>query len=243
MTLKAAKDIFSKAMQVSRQRTLTATEKKLLVKSQAVIRSHTRVTAANPKRDRYAYKGYYLLLNPFENRWYISKDGYHIGSAKTNKEAEQIVDGLVNPKAVRTSHGTARAKGERGSDYGKPRQSIRGKRFEIGDRVRFKSDKSLGTVTRAGAHTLTVRDDNGDSWQVTSADIIHSAAVKVGRLPNNKKGVPIYGRCLRIEAIKMRPHRYGGKPTAAGQKYYHDFTSKNAKIYGLPNGDLLISTR
>lgn len=58
-----------------------------------------------------------------------------------------------------------------------------------------------------------------------------------------RTGMQIYGRCLRIEAIKTNNHTYGGKATAAGQRYYHDFTTKNAKIYGLPNGDLLISTR
>jgi len=58
-----------------------------------------------------------------------------------------------------------------------------------------------------------------------------------------RSGVKIYGRCLRIEAVKTVNHTYGGKPTGAGQHYFHDFTAKNAKIYGLPNGDLLISTR
>jgi len=52
--------------------------------------------------------------------------------------------------------------------------------------------------------------------------------------------IRIYGRCLRIEAVKLQPHTYGGKETAAGQKYYHDFTTKNAVIYGLPDGSLLI---
>lgn len=58
-----------------------------------------------------------------------------------------------------------------------------------------------------------------------------------------KGAVKIYGRCLRIEAIKLRPHTYGGKPTASGQKYFHDFTTKNAMIYGLPDGSLLIKAK
>lgn len=57
------------------------------------------------------------------------------------------------------------------------------------------------------------------------------------------KAVKIYGRCLRIEAVKMRSHLYGGKKTAATQKYFHDFTTKNAMIYGLPDGSLLIKAR
>lgn len=53
----------------------------------------------------------------------------------------------------------------------------------------------------------------------------------------------IYGRCLRIEAVKMVKHNYGGEPVQAGQKYFHDFTSKNAVIYGLPDGSLLIKAK
>lgn len=236
---------------------------------------------------------------------------------------------------------------ESGRDYGFPRQRMRGKQFKIGDRVRFKSDKSLGTVVRALAYSLVVEDDNGDTWNVSTGDVIHSAAVKTGyknptkalkpqdakelfnalmelshqreltvnekklltmarqrlrqlkkknpndqvifvftkdgvrhpvRLPsdwtrqqislwvrdafgknnvinwtahepktksktNPTNGTKIYGRCLRIEAIKTVPHTYGGKPSRAGQKYFHDFTTKNAMIYGLPDGSLLIKAK
>lgn|SRR5574342_1434688 len=56
-------------------------------------------------------------------------------------------------------------------------------------------------------------------------------------------GVPIYGRVIRIEAEKTWPHEYGGQESKATQKYYHDFTSKNAMIYGLPDGSLLIKAK
>lgn len=56
-------------------------------------------------------------------------------------------------------------------------------------------------------------------------------------------GVKIYGRCLRIEAVKLVPHTYGGKPTKGGQHYFHDFTTKNAIIYGLPDGSLKIVSK
>src|SRR5262245_16246787 len=55
-----------------------------------------------------------------------------------------------------------------------------------------------------------------------------------------KGAVKIYGRCLRIEAVKLRSHLYGGKSTRGDQKYFHDFTTKHAMIYGLPDGSLLI---
>jgi hypothetical protein len=61
--------------------------------------------------------------------------------------------------------------------------------------------------------------------------------------PPMRGAVKIYGRCLRIEAVKMVSHLYGGKKTPATQKYFHDFTTKNAMIYGLPDGSLLIKAR
>jgi hypothetical protein len=45
--------------------------------------------------DREAYKGYYLLYNPFVSTWYISKDGQHISSAGNRPEAHMIVDELT----------------------------------------------------------------------------------------------------------------------------------------------------
>lgn len=191
---------------------------------------------------------------------------------------------------------------ESGRDYGQPRRRMRGKQFKAGDRVRFKPDKSLGTVVRATAYTLTVRFDDGEISQVHPQEVIHSAAVKTGYPKNpknpgvgrgfiffgsatsklaarkieakhpgsfihekdgryyilkekrsapvtrmhgrsNPAGVPIYDQLLRIEAQKNFTHSYGGKKTRAGQKYFHDFSTKNAMIYGLPNGDLLITTR
>ena len=56
-------------------------------------------------------------------------------------------------------------------------------------------------------------------------------------------GIKIYGRCLRIEAVKMVEHLYNGRKARATQRYFHDFTSKNAIIYGLPDGSLLIKSR
>lgn len=68
--------------------------------------------------------------------------------------------------------------------------------------------------------------------------------LKPKRVKSNPAGaVKIYGRCLRIEAIKTVSHSYGGKPTTGGQRYFHDFTTKNAMIYGLPDGSLLIKSK
>jgi len=65
-------------------------------------------------------------------------------------------------------------------------------------------------------------------------------AISNARSKVPRGAVKIYGRCLRIEAVKLRAHTYDGKPTPGGQKYFHDFTTKHAMIYGLPDGSLLI---
>jgi hypothetical protein len=187
-------------------------------------------------------------------------------------------------------------KPERGRDYGQPRQRMRGKQFEAGDRIRFKPDKSLGTVVRATAYSLTVRFDDGELSHVSPHEVIHSASVKTGfpknpgqgrgfyflgsatskiaarkiehkhpgsfihekggryyilkpkkirstKISSNPSSVPIYGRVLRIEAEKTWSHEYGGKPSKGSQKYFHDFSTKNAVIYGLPDGSLLIKAK
>lgn len=60
-------------------------------------------------------------------------------------------------------------------------------------------------------------------------------------VPKKNHGpVKIYDQLLRIEAQKMHPHTYGGKPSRGGQKYFHDFHTKKVKVYGLPDGSLLI---
>jgi len=56
------------------------------------------------------------------------------------------------------------------------------------------------------------------------------------KVRKKKRKTKIYGKCLRIEAIKTSgPYK--------GQSFYHDFERKLPNIYGLPNGDVLISSR
>lgn len=59
---------------------------------------------------------------------------------------------------------------------------------------------------------------------------------------NPNKGVLIYGKVNRIIATKLQKHICDAECKRHGHRYFHDFTSK-AKMYGLPNGDLLITTR
>mgnify|MGYP001570164538 CR=1 FL=1 len=55
----------------------------------------------------------------------------------------------------------------------------------------------------------------------------------------NSNGVLIYGEVQTIYAKKTQNHRCDDDCKAHGHKYYHKFTSK-PKMYGLPDGTLLI---
>lgn len=63
-----------------------------------------------------------------------------------------------------------------------------------------------------------------------------------GPMLSNPKRTLIYGQVNRIIATKKQKHICDAECKRHGHRYFHDFTSK-PKMYGLPNGDLLITTR
>lgn len=55
------------------------------------------------ERKDFAYKRYLVKWNHFQDLFYISKEGHHIGSAKTVAEARKIIDEIAfekNPQGV-----------------------------------------------------------------------------------------------------------------------------------------------
>lgn len=86
----------------------------------------------------------------------------------------------------------------------------------------------------------TLRPDEKKSLMLARQELRKSAKPAMNRKNPPPGAIKIYGRCLRIEAMKMENHTYGGKASPRTQKYFHDFRTKNAIIYGLADGSLLI---
>lgn len=63
-----------------------------------------------------------------------------------------------------------------------------------------------------------------------------------GYAKNPKGKTLIYGCVNRIIATKIQKHICDAECKRHGHRYFHDFSSR-PKMYGLPNGDLLITTR
>jgi len=92
------------------------------------------------------------------------------------------------------------------------------------------------------AQRLAANEQGSNVKEIVKRIVARDTHISVGG-KRNAGAVPIYGRVLRIEAEKTWEHEYGGKKSKPSQKYFHDFTTKNAMIYGLPDGSLLIKVK
>src|SRR5262245_55619910 len=235
MTLKDAKALFGVYMKKIREgQTLSDFQQRQLTRARQTMRKHQH-SAMNPAREKpapappnkqQAYKGYLIRSNLVGDVW-IEKDNHRIAWAESFDQAKVIIDNELQANPAKA-----------------PRDASTGKLV-----IRDKTDRYWFDKGFSDAH-LKIRKRNKNQYYLygyrEGKHYIETRS-KYGfdnpKRKNPKGAVKIYGRCLRIEAVKTVDHTYGGKETGSGQRYFHDFTSKNAKIYGLPNGDLLISTR
>lgn len=77
----------------------------------------------------------------------------------------------------------------------------------------------------------------------TARQVLRTARKPATNKPQrNPKRVLIYGNVQTIYAQKTQSHICDAECKKHNHRYFHDFHSK-PKMYGLPNGDLLITTR
>ena len=78
----------------------------------------------------------------------------------------------------------------------------------------------------------TICRDNYGLFEDVRKNPPTASRTRKGKLPQGC--VLIYDRLLAIEAVKSNGSNW------PKEKFRHDFTRKGSKVYGLPNGDLLI---
>lgn len=77
---------------------------------------------------------------------------------------------------------------------------------------------------------------------MNSKKVLNKQYGKIGKVKakaNPDQPVLIYGKVTKILATKTQDHICDAECKQAGHRYFHNFTS-TAKMYGLPDGSLLI---
>lgn len=243
-----AKTVFAYLMKVSRKRKLTDYEIGKLTEARQTLRRQARPAMNKTRKQKYR-----VILKATGSRALLS-GARIIDDVFNSKEeleawlypyieemrAQGYHPGMYELKVSPVSKSNPKDYAQYG---GKHYLQHRKESITTGTPVMHRKEKDFGRVQRMLASgDLIVKWDDGETSQVTQSAVKAILETpKSHRLPN--PGIKIYGRCLRIEAIKMVEHLYNGHKARATQRYFHDFTSKNAIIYGLPDGSLLIKSR
>lgn len=147
--------------------------------------------------------------------------------------------------------------------HAKPAMNARSQRIQTGEIVYHKKEKVKGYVQRKHDHRLWIRWEDGEYSVVNESEVRRVLATPKGHLPNaeqqtisaehadvfihNKrkrksnpsKATLIYGQVDCIYATKKQNHICDDECKKHGHRYFHEFSSK-PKMYGLPDGTLLI---
>ena len=100
---------------------------------------------------------------------------------------------------------------------------------------------SLAPIT-AKVKTMIGKVKNPAMLAAASRPSLFGLAKKRIKRNPPKRAVEIYGRLLRLEAQKGPGHVCDAACKNAGHCYFHDF-SKHARVFGLPDGSLLIKDK
>ncbi len=122
-----------------------------------------------------------------------------------------------------------------------------GKAVSIGDKVKtFRGDTVTVLAVKPPRHSgstgrVVVRFEDENFEQEFYPSVIGAEWKAIGKRTrqSNPKGVLIYGQVDCIYATKKQNHICDAECKRNGHRYYHKFSSK-PKMYGLPDGTLLI---
>lgn len=223
MTPQRAKLIFATHMQTARKRKLTAYELNQLSKARQTLRQQAK-PAMNP-RHKQTIKAEHADV--------------FIHNITRKKAREMLHRGEYTSEAQRKFLG-ARASGYPVRNPRKrPSWMPSNKVDQVARRLQHfgYSRKEALQLAKSVDETTGIVDVN----ETVERIVRQHAHKSVGGQRNPQKPVLIYGKVQRIEAVKTQPHICDDECKAYGHRYFHEFSS-NPKMYGLPDGSLLIKS-
>lgn len=220
MNAQKAKVIFATHMQAARTRKLTTYEKNQLSEARQVLR-HSRKPAMNkPTRNPLRYIAYSI-----------------------NTTTGALMRVAVNQSSPGKAERDARIYSKRNGESWLYAVGESGHQILVGHYINGR----LGPTEPPKHNPLTRRKAKEmlKRHEYTSGKQRRFLGARAAGLPRRKanpgKPVLIYGQVDRIYATKKQNHICDEECKRNGHRYFHDFSSK-PKMYGLPDGSLLIKS-